>query len=498
MSNSQAPLLEMRNINVTFGVTVALADEDFIVRQGEIIGLLGHNGAGKSTLVNVATGALRPNRGRMTMLGEQVPLRGSPAASASHGIKVMHQEPALADNLTIGENIVLRSASERTPMRERRRVAQAALSRLGSDLDIDRPVESLDLSQRQIVDLSRALSTKLNVLFLDEPTGALGRKETDRLHQILRELAADGQGIVYVSHRLRDILEVCTRIVVLRDGVTVMDTPAAGVSVDDLSEALSPGFAENELEHDHGVASPERPNVRLRLRLGDQTAELRDGEIIGLFGMAAGPQFALLESLFGIRPSTCEAELDDMGFAPRDPRRAIAKGVYFVTANREREALFKELSAAENLVLPWLDRHSWGPFISERMVAATYAAAEEALMIRGAPANAPITTFSGGNRQKVSLGRWMFAGTPSVLLLAQPTQGVDVGARREIARSVRRIAKQGVLVLVASAENDEIALMCDRAWVGDGTNWSEVAREHGWEQEMLRRLVARTSEESKA
>ena len=495
MSTKSEPLLEMRGIRVTFGVTDALVKEDFAVYPGEIVGLLGHNGAGKSTLVNVATGAVRPNEGTMTMLNVDIPLRGRPAVSNNHGIKVIHQEPALADNLTIADNILMGSESERAPKTAKAKVVSSALAALGSDLDPNRPVSSLDLSQRQIVDLSRALSTKLNVLFLDEPTGALGRAETDRIHQILRDLAAEGKGIVYVSHRLRDILEVCTRIVVLRDGRTVMNTSAENLSVADLSEALSPGFGKEDVHTASFDAGPDDA-PRLSISLGTNQARMYPGEIVGLFGMASGPQFQLLESLFGMHREPIDASLDSAPFSPHNPRQAMVRGVYYVTANREREALFKELTAAENLVMPWLDRHSHLGLISERAVSATYHIAQDALLIRGAPPNAPITAFSGGNRQKICLGRWMFAGKPSVLLLAQPTQGVDVGARREIARSVRKIAEQGVLVLVASSENDEISLMCDRTWVTEGTDWTKIERHQGWEQEMLRHLVTNSPQEN--
>jgi ABC-type sugar transport system ATPase subunit len=483
----QAPLIALEGVHMAFGPTVALVDETFRVRPGEIVGLLGHNGAGKSTLVNVATGALRPQRGRMILDGEDVPLRGEPRVLERLGVKVIHQEPALASNLSIADNITLGKDREGASRRERRRIAREALALLDSHLNVDRPVETLSFGERQIVDLARALSTNLKVLFLDEPTGALGRHETDELHAMLRRLAEQGKAIVYVSHRLRDIVDVCTRIVVVREGRIVLDEPAEKFTVAELSEALAPGVTVGD---ERRAAAASAGADVLEVAWHGQRLGFSRGEIVGLYGMAAGPQFKLMHALFGL-DEPVDARLHGEPFSPRAPRDAIARGVYFVSADRERDGLLPDMSALDNLIMPWLGRFTRYGAMSRAKTAGVYREAEQALDVRGARMDAPVSAFSGGNKQKFVLGRWLYGRRPDVLLLSQPTQGVDVGARLDIARALRRLADDGVTVLVASSETDEIGLLCDRAVVCEGEQWPDQPREDGWEERLLEGLIAR-------
>jgi ABC-type sugar transport system ATPase subunit len=482
-------LVALEDVHVVFGGTVALDGVDFAVWPGEIVGLLGHNGAGKSTLVNVASGARRPNQGTMRVKGEPVPLRGDPRQMEQLGVKVIHQDPALAPNLSICDNIVLGRADERRPRVERRRVARDALALLGSDLDVDRPVSSLEFGERQIVDLARALSANLSVLFLDEPTGALGPQQTESLHTLLRNLAAEGHGLVYVSHRLRDIIDVCTRLVVLRGGRVVMDEPARGFSVADLSEALAPGV--ETVRHERRAERP-AAQALLSVEWRGQSMSFGRGEIVGLFGMAAGPQFEVLSSLFGLGDPV-SARLEDRPFSPRSPREAIGRSVYYVSADREREGLLPEMSALDNLVMPWLSLHTRRLSVSRAKTTAVYRRAKEALDVRGGDMDAPVGAFSGGNRQKFVVGRWLFGRRPAVLLLSQPTQGVDVGARMDIARALRRLSDHGTAVVVASSEADEISLLCDRAFICEGDAWAESSPGEAWEERLLQGLMVRAA-----
>ncbi len=480
---SAEPLLALSGIHVGFGGIIALHDESFSVRPGEIVGLLGHNGAGKSTMVNVATGAIRPQRGTMTIQGRKVTALGNPSEIERAGVKVIHQEPALAQHLSVADNITLGRAEEWQSSDRRRDYARKALSLLGSTINVDRPVSSLEFGEKQIVDLARALSTDLKVLFLDEPTGALGQQEADRLHGLLRRLAEQGRGIVYVSHRLRDILSVCTRLVVLRGGKVVLDQPAGDFTVARLSDALAPGI---EIA-DRQVAASAGP-VALAVRRGEQELEFPRGQVTGLFGMAAGPQFALLESLFGCGART-EATLGSTRFSPASPRDAIGHRVYYVSANREKEGLLSHMTALDNLILPWIDRYRNGFLYSHAKAAATYRIAQKSLNIRGGHMDGLVSALSGGNRQKVTLGRWIFGNQPDVLLLAQPTQGVDVGARLDIVKALRSLTEAGVTVLVASSEADEIELLCDRAYTCFGDEWTASQASVSWSEILLKSLV---------
>ena len=477
------PILEMKHIHVQFGGITALHDEGFFVRPGEIVGLLGHNGAGKSTLVNVATGALRPQSGTMSIGGDAVPSLGNPRAIERAGIKVIHQEPALAQYLSVADNISLGRAEERLSPARRRDYARQALSLLGSTINVDRPVSSLEFGEKQIVDLARALSTDLKVLFLDEPTGALGQHEADRLHALLRKLAAQGRRIVYVSHRLRDILSVCSRLVVLRGGKVVLDEPAGDFTLSRLSEALAPGFR----AADRIAAAPGETALAVRRDEG-QVLEFRRGEVLGLFGMAAGPQFTLLERLFGCGAAIA-ADRGGKPLAIGGPRDAIAHGIYYVSANREREGLLTQMSALDNLILPWIDDYRTGPFYSHARAAGMFERARQSLNIRGGHMDGLISALSGGNRQKVLLGRWLFGHRPDVLLLSQPTQGVDVGARLDIAAALRKLTGTGVSVVVASSEADEIELLCDRAYTCFGDVWPVSDSADDWSETLLKSLI---------
>ena len=489
VSTAERPLLALDGIDVAFGGIVALAGVTFNVGAGEIVGLLGHNGAGKSTLVKVATGALRPDRGTMSVGGEAVALRGDPRSMERLGVKVIHQDPALAGNLSIYDNITLGRADERLSRAARRGQARQALALLGSSLDVDRPVFTLRFGERQIVDLARALSTNLIVLFLDEPTGALGQRETDNLHALLSKLAADGRGIVYVSHRLRDILKVCTRIVALRGGRVMFDQPADAFTLGELSEALAPGVSRRTMRRDLSLTGA---SGGLQVDRHGRTLVFRPGEVVGLFGMAAGPQFDLLEQLYG-NGGHVAARLDEGPFLPRYPQDAIRRGVYYVSADRERDGLPAEMTALDNLVMPWLDTHTRMFAISHTHAAGVYQRAKQALNIRGGHMDAPAGALSGGNRQKLVVGRWLFGRQPKVLLLSQPTQGVDVGARMDIAVALRHLAEQGVTILVASSEADEIALLCDRAIICEGLEWIDSPRSDRWEEQLLEGLVTQAA-----
>lgn len=478
------PLLEMTDIQVSFGGSVALRCERFALRPGEIVGLLGHNGAGKSTLVNVATGAIRPQSGTMSVSGQAAPLRGNPREMEALGIKVIHQQPALADNLSIADNIVMERPQQRRSAAERRQYAVDALDLLDSRLNVDRPVGSLTFGEKQLVDLARALSTDIKALFLDEPTGALGQHEADRLHDLLRMLAAQGRGIVYVSHRLKDILSVCTRLVVLQGGQVMLDCKADDLSLAELSNALAPGLKDRSVAARKDTEGGEGMSIDWH----GQTLSFPRGAITGLFGMAGGPQFRLLETAFGLR-GHAGYMVDNRGITVSSPRSAIRNGVYFVSASRDDEGLVPDMSASDNLILPWLKSYVSGPFLSARRAMDGFRVTQKALNILGGHANAPVSVLSGGNRQKVFLGRWFFGAQPRVLLLCQPTQGVDVGARMDIAAAVRKMADSGVTIIVASSESDEIELLCDRSYVCEGPAWPMVEPTENWSETMLETLV---------
>jgi ABC-type sugar transport system ATPase subunit len=481
--------VRFESVVVEYGATRALNDLTLSLRRGEIVGLLGHNGAGKSTLVNVATGAARATSGRMLIDGVETKSKTSPGYLASLGVNVIHQEPALAINLTVGENLFLGRKTKLSGSEIRSR-GKAALEALGLSVSLDRPVSTLPLGQRQLVDLARStLIGKVKALFLDEPTAALGSEETARLHELIRGFAKDGAAVAYVSHRLADVLDVCDRVVVLRNGALVLDRPIAGFTTTDLARALAP-----EMQ----VLEYETPKTgRSRVEIPDRGVSFAEGEVVGLFGMAGGDQFDLLEGLYGLGNHR-EFTLDGKRFSPSHPRDALRNGIHMVPADRERHSLAAGLSAVDNVYLPWLKKHSHPVRgLDKSKMRASYLKARAKLNIVGPQGEAPIRAFSGGNRQKHVIARWISAEEPSILLLAQPTQGVDVGARVDIVRALRELTAKGKTVIVASAEADEIATLCDRAYVVDRNSCVPVARSEHFEEDLVDELLSLVDREKR-
>lgn len=481
--NGTATRLGFDGVTVDFGATRALDDISFDVRPGEIVGLLGHNGAGKSTLFNVTTGVIGATSGGFTIDGHRVDRRLSPRDAAQLGITVIHQEPALAPNMTVLDNLFLARDAPRGPERLAR--AREALEAVGARLPLDMPVEALGLGERQLVDLARGLlSGEMKVLMLDEPTAALGKAETEALHTLIRGFAARGVSVLYVSHRLPDILEVCTRIVVLRGGRLVVDGAAADFTPGKLAEALVPDLR----SLDFSQVAPGAEILRLAAPGGEVIA--RAGEVVGLFGMAGGEQFTLAAQLAGASPRAHEYALSGRPARFRSPAQAIRRGVFFVPPDRETEGLVASETGIDNVMLPWYSRGSArGWWVSSGSGAEIYARAREALDIRGPEGTAEVSQFSGGNRQKHLLARWLYPAEPTLLVLAQPTQGVDVGAKLDIVEAARGAAQRGAAVVVASSESDEIASMCDRSYTVLGERLAEVPRTESFNEALLSSLL---------
>lgn len=472
-------------VTVDFGATRALEDVTFAVKPGEIVGLLGHNGAGKSTLFNVVTGVIEATSGGYSIDGARVEGKLSPRVAAAHGITVIYQEPALAPNMSVLENLFLARPTLRAA--ERRARAREALLSVGAELPLDMPVEALGLGERQLVDLARGmLAGEMKVLLLDEPTAALGKAETEALHALIRRFADQGVAVLYVSHRLPDIMEVCTRVVVLRGGRLVVDAPTTEFTPAKLAEALVPDLRSLDFEH----VAPGAEVLRVETAGGPIVA--RSGEVVGLFGMAGGEQFALAARLAGAESkqplpyALCGTQVQFSSTA-----RAIAQHVFYVPPDRDTEGLIGSETAIDNVMLPWYGAtRSRGWWVSGKSGTETYEHARAALDIRGPAGEAEVSQFSGGNRQKHLLARWLYPAEPKLLILAQPTQGVDVGAKLDIVEAARAAASRGAAVIVASSESDEIASMCDRAYTLLGDSLSELPRSSDFNEELLSSLLS--------
>ena len=486
---------QLRDIVVDFGPNRALDHVNLTLEPGEIVGLLGHNGAGKSTIVNIASGAFPWTSGEVLLDGAEVPHGSSPRQIAERGVTVIHQEPSLVPTLSIFSNMCLGKHFQISVTRKRKReLVKKALEQLDIRTDIDAPVSVLSLGQRQMVDLARgSLSGDTSVLLLDEPTAALGMTEVEHLHGLIRDYAKRGAAVIYISHRLPDVLDVCQRVVVLNKGRLVLDRSTDGLNVEDLSQALAPGIHVVEKTNNlQSVDDSHGQYLRMHSRSGDMHAG--KGEVVGLFGMAGGEQFMIVQSLFGIAGYLDSIILDGKPYTPSGPKDAIRRQVAYVPQDRDVDGLIMNFPAKTNVLLPWYKKLGGTWWLPPKFHDDIYEESRKRLQVLGPSGNVPISQFSGGNRQKQLLARWMFPSPANLLVLSQPTQGVDVGAKMDIVNAVRQEAANGACVIVASSENDEITRMCDRAYVVLGDHSRELDSESLSDTSLLSTLLSLADE----
>jgi rhamnose transport system ATP-binding protein len=465
-------LLRLTGIVKAFGGVRALLGVSFEVRAGEVHALVGENGAGKSTLVKVATGAHAPDAGEIVVQGRSF-ARLDPGAARRAGIAAIYQQPALLPDLTVAENVALGYEGggllRRVDWPARRRRTRALLDRVGARIDPDAVVSRLRMAEQQLVEIARALGTEARILIMDEPTASLSGREAEHLFAVIRELRGRGAGIVYVSHRLEEVFALADRVTVLRDGALVASCARADLDRARLiglmvGRELASGFPERQ-----GAAGlPVLEAMGLACRacgLREASFTLHEGEILGLAGLVGSGRTELARTLFGLSPAD-QGEIRVRGRIVRipNPARAVSLGIAYVPEDRRHHAVIGELPVATNLTLAVLRLVSRFGLLDrgkERREAATMAAR---LGVRAASLDAPVATLSGGNQQKVALGRWL-ATRPSVLLLDEPTQGIDVGAKAEIYRLMIELAEQGLAILMISSELPEVLGMSDRVAV---------------------------------
>jgi ABC-type sugar transport system ATPase subunit len=471
------PRLEARSLVKRFGATLALDDVAFAVAAGEIHAVAGENGAGKSTLMAVLTGALRPDRGALFWEGRPVGF-GSARAARELGIGMVHQEPQLVPALSVAENIGLgrlphRLRALRFVDRPRlREQAERALAPLRMGIPPDRRVETLRVGERQLVAIARALHFGARLIVLDEPTSSLSLAEVDALFAVLRELREHGTAIVYVSHRLEELRRLADRVTVLRDGRVVTSAPVSAMTAEAIVEAMSGGSRApaGTTPAARSVAEPvlEVRGLERRGRLEDVTLRVHGGEIVGLAGLMGAGRSRLLRTIFGTEPRD-GGEITVAG--PNGPRRptpgpagAIAAGLGFVPEDRRAMGLVPTASVVENVGLVTPPGARRLGFLRRRLLREQAARAVEALRIRAPGLDADVRTLSGGNQQKVVLARWL-GSRSRVLLLDEPTRGVDVASKAEIHAHLRALAASGLGLLVASSELPELLALCDRIYV---------------------------------
>ena len=465
-------MLTVTHLSKSYSGVRALSDASIEVRAGEVHALVGENGAGKSTLVRILTGATPPDAGEIQVTGQRVSTF-APAEARRLGIVAIHQHPALFPDLSVAENLALGVESGRLLSRvdwsARRAKARDALARVGADIDVDRDARSLSLPEQQLVEMARALSVQARLLILDEPTASLTPREVDRLFALLHELRRAGVAIIYISHRLEELPRLADRVTVLRDGRTVSTHQMADVDEAMLirlmvGREVASVFPKREVAigtpvlEVEGLTSSEA-GVR------DVTFTVARGEIVGLAGLVGAGRTELARVLFGLaRRDHGTVRVAGHRFDPRSPAEAIVGGVAYLPEDRRRHGVVLDLPVASNLTLAALDsvsRRGWLDAATERTTAARLV---DALGVKTASLDTPVRLLSGGNQQKVALGRWLVR-VPHVLVLDEPTQGVDVGAKAEIHRLIGDLAAQGLGVVLISSELPEILGISDRILV---------------------------------
>lgn len=462
------PILRLTSINRTFGAIKALVDVDFEVGAGEVMGLVGENGAGKSTLVKIISGFDDGYTGEFELDGRAVRL-ASPARAERAGIAIAQQELSLIPTMTVAENIFL--AGENVPAVATRRALAKKATRYLAEVGLDEvdpgiAVNRLSVGEQQLVEVARLLAREPRVLILDEPTAALGERDSARILDMAKKLAANGKSIVYVSHRLDEIFSICDRVTVLRDGRSHAPRDSSELEVNSLVELMLGRELENMFPPKRSIsrAAPLLKAVELWPdgALEPFSFEAFPGEILGLAGqLGSGSGYALAAMAGALKARSGVIEFRGSRFLPRSPKEAIRKGIAYCSDDRKLDGLFLGRPIKENLSSPALSRICRAGLLQMDEERALTRSNAEKFTVDLARLRAEAGLLSGGNQQKVALGKWL-AIEPKVVLVNEPTRGVDVGARAEIYSKLRELADEGVAIIFASTDIQEVAGLSDR------------------------------------
>jgi rhamnose transport system ATP-binding protein len=486
------PILELQHAVKSFGAVHALEDGDIELFGGEVHGLVGENGAGKSTLVKILAGVHRPDAGRLVIDGNEAIFENAKQSQAA-GIAIIFQEPTLFPDLTVAENIFVGTQPlkrfRRIDVRRMRREAASVFDQLGVRLDPDRLARGLSIADQQLVEIAKALTSNARVIVMDEPTAALTNTEVERLFGIVEALRARGNAVLFVSHRLEEIFAICERVTVMRDGRHVLTKPVGELTVQSVIRAM----VGRDMDALFPKVAAERGNVVLKVdRLtregvfNDVSFEVRQGEIVSLAGLVGAGRSEIARAIFGIdRWDAGSVEVAGRRLRPGSPTSAMAAGVALVPEDRRQQGLLMDFSIERNIALASLDEVRRGGLIprgAERRFAKDWAVK---LQLKYGKLANPVWTLSGGNQQKVVLAKWL-ARRPTVLIVDEPTRGIDVGTKAEVHRLLSELAAQGVAVLMISSELPEVLGMADRIVVlFEGRVTREFARAEATEDAIM-------------
>jgi len=498
-----SPLLAVRGLTKSFPGVLALRGVSLHLHKGEVLSLIGENGAGKSTLMKILAGVQPPDNGDYLIDGEPVSIQNVRDAM-ERGIALIHQELNLAANLDLAANIFLgREPNKKGIIQEKklREDASKYLKRVGLDLPSETITGTLPIGKQQLVEIAKALSCDARVLIMDEPTSSLSQKETETLFEVVKDLRNQGISVIYISHRLGEVIELSDRVTVFRDGENAGDLEKYEINHEnmvrlmvgrDLSE-----FYDRQIHQPgktvlkaHEIISPSYCDIPVSL-------EVRAGEIVGIAGLVGAGRTELLQTIFGVTPALGgELELDGQSFRPSCPADAITAGIALAPEDRKQHGLVLPMTVRENASLPSLERDQAKGFLNQEAELKIADRAVEQMSIK-TPTIEQIARFlSGGNQQKIVLGKWL-AMKPKLLMLDEPTRGIDVGAKREIYKLMEKLAGEGMAILFVSSEMEEVLGMADRAYImHEGRVSGELSREELSEESIMH--LATGSEKSAA
>jgi len=500
------PLIQLKNISKHFPGVQALDDISLEIAPGEIHGLLGENGAGKSTLIKILAGAHRPDGGVIEMDGQPIHIE-NPHKAQGLGIVTIYQEFNLVPHLTIAENVFIGREPRRGIFLSWGQLAaqtQVLTDRLGIPLDPMTLVRDLSVAEQQMVEIARALSMKSRLIIMDEPTSALSEKEVVQLFKIMRDLRSQGLSMIFITHRLEEVMETCDRITVLRDGQNAGKADVADIEVKDIIRMMV-GRPVDDLyrgEHSRPVGGDtilEVRNLRRKVNrydphaivLHDVSLQVRRGEILGIAGLVGAGRTEIARVIFGADPiESGQLFIDGQAVHIRSPQDAIRHGIGLVPEDRKQQALFLALAVRENLSIAALPKLLMpGGFINARQENQLIDEYQRMLNIRMASADQHVSNLSGGNQQKVVIARWM-ALQPKLLIVDEPTRGIDVGAKAEVHSLLHDMAAKGIAVIMISSELPEILGMSDRiVTVREGRVTGVVNREEADEETLMKLMT---------
>lgn len=496
-------LFRATHITKSYAGVQALRNASLELRAGEVHALIGENGAGKSTFIKIVTGAVKPDSGELQLDGQML-VSNSPRAAKALGISAIYQQPALFPQLTVAENLALGMEGggllSRVDWRSRRRRAAELLAQVGARIDPEADAGSLSMPQQQLVEIARSLGADAKLLIFDEPTASLSEEDTQNLFNVIRNLRERGVGMIYISHRLEELPVIADRVTVLRDGSTIDTLPMAQVSRPQLIQLmvgreLSAVFPKREVKLGETVLELRGVSC-LQSGIKNINLSVRAGEIVGLAGLVGAGRTELARTIFGLTPADKgEILLKGKQVELKTPSQAIEAGIAYVPEDRRRHGVVLDMPISHNITLASLDELSSASglnFRTEKEVSTDYC---RKLGVKTPAIYVPVGTLSGGNQQKVALARWLMT-KPSVLILDEPTQGIDVGAKSEIHSLMTDLAEQGVAIVMISSELPEVLGMSDRiAVMHGGTIVSTLSRAEATQDKILSLALGHAPEE---